>query len=107
MAELVWAIICGVLAITFSIISIAQFREKGFLFNNAYIWTSKQERETMNKKPYYRQSGIAFAICAVLFFFMALECILFTGWLWFLVLLLAVALLVYAIASTKKEPLCK
>lgn len=104
MAELVWAIICGVLAITFSIISIAQFREKGFLFTNAYIWASKPEREAMNKKPYYRHSGIAFAICAILFFFMALECILFTGWLWIVVGLLAIVLLVYAI---KTEPPCE
>lgn len=103
MAEFIWAIICGVLAIACVIISIMQFKEKGFLFNNAYIWASKQERETMNKKPHYRQSGIAFALAAAIFFFMALECVLFTGWLWLIVGLLAVAVLVYAIASSVKE----
>ncbi|EFF68226.1 hypothetical protein BUTYVIB_01494 [Eshraghiella crossota DSM 2876] len=30
------------------------------MFNNAYIFASKQERETMNKKPHYKQSGICF-----------------------------------------------
>ena len=103
MTELIRAIICGVLAIACLIISITQFKEKGFLFNNAYIWASKQERRTMDKKPHYRQSGIAFAFIAALFFFMALECVFFTGWLWFIVGSLTVAVLVYAIASSVKE----
>lgn len=103
MAELICAIICGVLAIACLMISIMQFKEKGFLFNNAYIWASKQERGTMDKKPHYRQSGIAFALIAALFFFMALECVFFTGWLWFIVGSLTVAVLVYAIASSVKE----
>ena len=103
MAELIWAIICCVLAITCSIISIMQFKEIGFLFNNAYIWASKRERGTIDKKPHYRQSGIVFALCAAIFFFMALECVLFTGWLWLIVGLLTIVLLVYAIASSVKE----
>lgn len=99
----IWAMICGVLALVSCIISILQFREKGFLFNNAYIWASKQERATMDKKPHYRQSGIVFALITVIFFFMALECVLFTGWLWLMVFLPAAALLVYAIASSVRE----
>lgn len=85
MAEWIWAMICAVLAIACLIISIMSFRERGFLFNNAFIWASGQERETMNKKPYYRQSSVAFALCAALFVFMELECVLFTGWLWLVV----------------------
>lgn len=103
MAELIWAMICGVLAIACLMISIMSFKEKGFLFNNAYIWASKQERATMNKRPHYRQSAIAFALCAALFVFMALECVLLTGWLWLIVGLLAIALFVYAIASSVRE----
>ncbi len=103
MAELIWAIICGVLAIACLIISAMSFKEKGFLFNNAYIWASKQEREKLDKKPHYRQFAIAFALCAAVFVFMALECVLLTGWLWLIVGLLAIALLVYAIASSVKE----
>lgn len=80
-----------------------QFNEKGFLFNNTYIWASKQEREKMNKKSYYRQSCIAFALCAIVFLFMGLECIFLTGWLWLVVFLLAIVLLIYAISSSVKE----
>lgn len=103
MATTIWAVICGVLALISGIISALQFKEKGLLVNNAYIWASKQERETLDKKPHYHQSGIAFALITAIFFFMALECILSTGWLWLMVGLLAVALLVYAIASSVRE----
>lgn len=80
-----------------------QFKEKGLLFNNAYIWASKQERETMDKKPYYRQSGIVFALCSAIFFFVAMECILLTGWLWIIAGVLAIVALIYAIVSSLKS----
>ena len=35
-------------------ISARQFAEKGFLFNNAYLFATKDERAKMEKKPYYR-----------------------------------------------------
>ena len=47
--------------------SYLQFNEKGFLFNNAYIYASKQEREVMDKKPHYRQSGIVFLMVGIIF----------------------------------------
>lgn len=101
------AILCaaafGLLALVFLTISILQFCEKGFLFNNAYIWASKQERQTMNKAPHYRQSGIVFALCAATFAVMALEALLLTGWLWLIVGVCAIALLVYAIVSSIRE----
>lgn len=70
MKEIIVAIVCGILAIIYLVISIMSFKEKGFLFNNAYIWASKQEREKMNKKPYYRQTAIVFALIAFIFFCM-------------------------------------
>ena len=57
MEKIVVAVIPGAIAVTCFIISYLQFHEKGFLFNNAYIYTSKKERETMDKAPYYCQSG--------------------------------------------------
>lgn len=99
MAIRIWAILCGVLAIGCAGISVMQLLEKGFLFHNAYIWASKQQRETMDKQPYYRQSGVAFALCGGVFLSMGLECLLGTGWLWLLVGALSIGLLVYAIKS--------
>ncbi len=102
MAELVWAIICFILALGSLILSILQFNEKGFPFNNAYIWASKEEREALNKKPYFRQSGICLLFCTGVFFFMGLECVLLTYWLWLIVLALCVATLVYAFKTAVK-----
>lgn len=79
------------------------FKEKGFLFNNAYIWASKQERKTMNKKPHYRQTAIAFTMITAVFLCTAIECILSTGWLWIVVGGICFILLVYAIKSSIKK----
>ena len=38
--------LCVVLAIGAFIISYFSFREKGFLFNNAYLYASKEEAES-------------------------------------------------------------
>ncbi len=103
MARFIWAAVCGVFALACLIISITSFKEKGFLFNNAYIWASERERQKMDKRPHYRQSAIAFALCAAVFVFMALECVLLTGWLWLLVVATAIAVLIYAVVSSVKD----
>lgn len=103
MTEIIGAIVCGILSVISLIISIRSFNEKGFLFNSAYIWASKQEKESMDKKPYYRQSAIVFSLLVVVFLCMVIECVILTGWLWIVVGVIAVAALVYAIASSIKE----
>lgn len=100
---LICTIVCALLAAACAAISVMQFKERGFLFNNAYIWATVQERESMDKAPHYRQSGIAFALIAALFAVMALECALSTGWLWVVAGLLAGVVMVYAIVSSTKE----
>ena len=57
MGNVIGAIVLGIVAILCFVFSFQQFHEKGFLFNNAYIYASKQERETMDKTPHYKQSG--------------------------------------------------
>ena len=47
MENIIGAVILGIVAIVCFVFSYLQFHEKGFLFNNAYIYASKQERETM------------------------------------------------------------
>ena len=67
MENIITAIILWMIAISCFIISFLQFKQKGFLFNNAYIYASKKERETMDKKPHYRQSGIVFVLVGMIF----------------------------------------
>ncbi|MGN0628088.1 MAG: DUF3784 domain-containing protein [Oscillospiraceae bacterium] len=56
------------LAVTAFIISARSFKEKGFLFNKAYLFASKQERKSMDKKRRYRQAAVIFCLLGVFFF---------------------------------------
>lgn len=98
--ELVSAIICVFLAAVCCVISILQFREKGFLFNNAWLYASKQERENMDKKPHYRQSGIVCALVSFLFLCLAVEIITEIGWLNILQWIIVAVIILYAIISS-------
>ena len=81
------------------VLSIRSFMEKGFLFNNAYLYASKQERETMNKKLHYRQSAVVFLFVGLIFLFSGFNALLKTRWMIYAVIALSIAALVYAIAS--------
>ena len=54
MKEILIASIPFAVSVFLFFMSVRSFMEKGVLFNNAYIYASKQEREKMNKKPHYR-----------------------------------------------------
>ena len=73
------------LAIGAFVISYLQFKEKGYLFNNAYFWASPKERKQMDKnkeskKTYYRQSGFAFMFIGLAFLIFAVYIV--TDWMW-------------------------
>ena len=74
--------------------------EKGFLFNNAYIYASKQEREKMNKKPHYRQSAIVFLLLGIVFLLLALAVLLEAYWISFVGVAVVIITLIYAIVSS-------
>lgn len=93
-AGIVFLLAAGALAV-----SIGSFREKGYLFNNAYIYASPQEREQMDKRPYYRQTAIAFLLISIIFALLGIEVLLNAHWIFFVVLAVAVATVVYAVAS--------
>ena len=100
MEKIVVAVILGIIAVICFIISYLQFHEKGFLFNNAYIYASKKERETMDKTPHYRQSGIVFALIGLTFLINTLILIIQIRWLFWLVVGIFVIARVYAVVSS-------
>ena len=63
----VTAIIMYVVSVAFLLLSVRSFFQKGFLLNNAYIYSSKNEREKMNKKPYYRQTAVVLLLIGAIF----------------------------------------
>ena len=93
------AIILGGITIILFVIGILSFQERGVLLNNAYLFAAKQEREKMDKGPYYRQSAVVFSLLAAAFLFLALEAAFMTGWLWIASAGICAGSLVYAIKS--------
>ena len=100
MKEIITSCILFIIAIGAFIMSYRSFKEKGFLFNNAYIYASKQERETMDKKPHYQQSAIVFLLIGVIFLLNGVSVLLAENWIFILVIVIAVIAIVYAIVSS-------
>ena len=102
MAEIITAVILFLIAGVSFLISFRSFSEKGFLFNNAYIYASKQEREYMNKKPHYRQTAICFLLIGTFFLIDGIALLSCIDYLFAVSGLVFVALVIYAIVSSLK-----
>ena len=100
MKEIIISILLGILSIACYALSGLQFSCKGFPLNNSYIYASKKERESMDKAPYYRQSGIVFSLVGTMFLLDSIEVVLSTGWMLGCVIALMIVTTVYAIVST-------
>ena len=100
MGNIIGVILFGTIAIICFVFSCLQFNGKGFLLNNAYIYASKQEREAMDKKPYYKQSGVVFLLIGIIFLINTIDMILQTGRLFYLVIGIVIVAIVYAIVSS-------
>jgi uncharacterized ion transporter superfamily protein YfcC len=100
MKEIMIASILFAVSVFLFFMSVRSFMEQGFLFNNAYIYASKQEREKMNKKPYYRQSAIVFLLFGIDFLLLALAVLLEAYWLSFVGVAVVIITLIYAIVSS-------
>lgn len=98
--EQITLIIVFSIAAVLLLFSIRSFLERGFLLNNAYLYASKEERKTMNKKPYYKQSAIVFCILSAVFLVIGLSLLLQNDKLYLLEIPLIVGVIIYAIVST-------
>ena len=97
---LITAIAVFLLAAGLFFLGVRQLLERGYLFNNAWIYATKKERESLNKKPYYRQSGIVFCLLGLLFTLIGLHAILQDSRLLWLEAALVVGTIAYAILSS-------
>lgn len=97
---LVLAVILFTIAAAAFVISIFQFAGKGFLLNNAYIYATKSEREQMNKRPYYVQSGVIIALVGIVFVLLGIEVVLQISWMSYLVVIAVALLAVFTLVSS-------
>lgn len=100
MGELITLIIVLFIAVILLIFSIMSFLERGLLLNNAFLYASKEEREKMDKKPYYKQSAIVFCILSVVFIVIALQILLKNDILFLLEIPPIMSVIIYSIVST-------
>ena len=99
MAEIIPACILFAVATVAFVLSFRAFRGKGFLLNNAYIYASKKDRETMDKRPYYRQSAIVFGMIGLIFLLNGLSVLLAAKWITYAKVAVMIATAAYAMAS--------
>ena len=100
MEEIIVASILFSISIFAFVVSIRSFMEKGFLFNNSYIYASEQEREKMNKKPYYRQTAIVFLLIGLIFLLNAASALLKADWIFYIVIAVLTVTVIYALVSS-------
>lgn len=97
---LITAIAVFLLAGALFFLGVRQLLERGVLLNNTWLYATKEEREKLNKKPYYRQSGIVFCLLGLLFTVIGFYALLQSSGLLWLEAALAVGTVAYAILST-------
>lgn len=103
-STIIGAIIAFTLAAACLYLAIRHFMQRGFLLNNAYIFASKKDRESMDKKPHYRQSAILFSLLCVGFMATGLSIVLKNDKLLTYVLLPICAIaIIYAVVSSIRE----
>ena len=100
MTKIIVSILLSSVSLLLVLLGIRSFMQKGFLFNNAYIYASKDERQTMDKKPHYRQTGIIFVLIGAMFAINGTALLLERNWLYIIVGVLALAAMIYAVASS-------
>lgn len=93
-------IICLVLAVIWAALGVRSLMEKGLLLNNAYLYASQKERETMDKKPHYHQSGMVFLFIAGIFLLLAANSAWHQNWMLWAEGVLVVGTIAYAIGSS-------
>ena len=98
--EVITLVILLLISLIFFILGYFQYKEKGILLNNAYIYASKEERKQMNKRPHYRQSAVVFVMIGIMFLFNAIEIFFKSGWLYYFSIGLIILLIIYAIVSS-------
>ncbi len=99
-SELFFAIIIFLIAGLLLFFSIRSFMNKGFLLNNAYLYASKEEREKMDKKPYYIQTAVVFLILSMVLIIIGISVVFQDSRINLLEIPFVAGAIIYAILST-------
>ncbi len=104
--EMVPALISGILSLLMLIYALFTSKEKGPILSNNYLFTSKEEREKIDKKTEYHRVTVVFGILGIIFLFLAVEIITMWNWLNYFIGILVVVLILY-IAKVTSDTVLK
>lgn len=92
--------IVGFFAIISAIYVSFTAREKGPIISNSYAWLTKEQREKADKKAEYKLLTIICSGISATFAFLTIH--IFTNWNWafYLMLICAIFIIIYAIRDT-------
>lgn len=100
MAETILGIITGLISIALYVYVSFAARRRGPILSNTYLFATKEERRKIDVKAEYRLVTVVFADLATVFAFLTL--FIFTDWKWcfYVVIILIVAVIIYAIVES-------
>ena len=81
------------------VLALLGFLEIGVIIDDHYVFASKEKRKKMDKKPYYRQSGILFFCLGLLFLMYLLRLLTGIGYFAYIAVGVWSVALVYVIIS--------
>lgn len=90
---------CLICAVVCLVIGIMQLNERGIPLNNAYLYASKEKKQSMNKTPYFKQTGVVFILLAVVFALIAAAEFFRIEWLSYLALGFGAVDVIFAVVS--------
>ena len=102
-AEMITGSVMFIIAGLLLLLGILHFAKRGFLLNNAYIFASKEQRKTMDKNKYYRQSAVVFCLLSAVFALIGLSLVLHNDKITLLEIPLFAIVIIYAIASSVRD----
>ena len=75
---------------------------RGPLLNNAWLWASEEERKTLDKRPYRRQSAAVFCLLGGVFAVIGLSVVLRNGTVLYLEIPFLAAAVVTAVVTSAR-----
>ena len=102
--QLVSSITIGLISVLLLTYSFFTSKEKGPILSNTYLFATAKERKEINKSAEYRLVTIVFRILGMIFLLLAIRII--TSWVWisYIIGILIVTVIIYAvIVSVKSE----
>lgn len=102
-SQIVISCVMGLFSVGSFVIAFFQNKETGPVFTNTFLYATRKERETMDKKPEYRLARNVFIMFGAVFFLVTLYALLSLRWLIYPVIALIVVIIVYAIVYSVKN----